>query len=147
MSESLFDRIKRHEGFCGFPKPDNQFKGAAWVIGYGCDISQEEAKTVYRNGIGQKDAEHLLSDRLNEIEEQLFGTVPWLLGMQDEERINVIVEMAFQIGVDGVIKFKHMLQAIHDGDFTKASDEMLNSIWHKQTPSRCEELANIMKNG
>lgn len=145
--EDLVSRIKRHEGFCKFPKPDNQFKGNAWVIGYGCDISQEEARTTYSDGITPEDAEHLLSERLNEIEERLFDAVPWLLHITDENRVNLVVEMAFQMGVEGVKKFPRMLHAIQDGDWGTAADEMLDSTWHKQTPSRCEELAELMRNG
>ena len=28
-----------------------------------------------------------------------------------------------------------------DGDMEKAADEMIDSRWHKQTPSRCEKAA------
>ena len=31
-------------------------------------------------------------------------------------------------------------------DLAKASDEMIDSAWHKQTTKRCESLANIMRN-
>ena len=39
-----------------------------------------------------------------------------------------------------------MFIALKEKNLDKASDEMINSRWHKQTPKRCESLANIMKN-
>ena len=40
-----------------------------------------------------------------------------------------------------------MIVAMREKDYTTASKEMLNSQWHIQTPSRCEELANLMLYG
>lgn len=145
--EDFFQRIKRHEGFCKFPKPDNQYKGSAYVIGYGCDITLQEAKTIYSDGISIADAETLLNERLNEIENHLFDTFPWMLQELDEERQNVVAEMAFQMGVQGVRDFPKMLQALRMEDYETAAKEMLNSSWHKQTKARCEELSEIMRTG
>jgi lysozyme len=69
--------------------------------------------------------------------------LPWLVDV-DEARRDVIYEMAFQLGVHGVLGFKQMLMHLKEGDYADAAREMLESLWHKQTPSRCEELANIM---
>jgi GH24 family phage-related lysozyme (muramidase) len=58
----------------------------------------------------------------------------------------VLVEMCFQLGKPKVSKFNKMFIALKEKDLDKASAEMINSRWHKQTPKRCESLANIMKN-
>ena len=57
----------------------------------------------------------------------------------------VICEMVFQLGIGGVSKFKNMWKALEQGDYYLASQEMLDSRWAKQTPSRAESLSNIMK--
>jgi lysozyme len=53
--------------------------------------------------------------------------------------------MIFQMGYLGVLKFTRMLGAIAAGDFERASKEMLMSRWASQTPSRCREMAEKMK--
>ena len=44
------------------------------------------------------------------------------------------------------MKFKKMWEAIKQQNYLKASEEMIDSIWHKQTTKRCESLASIMRN-
>ena len=39
-----------------------------------------------------------------------------------------------------------MLPTLRNNDLAKASAEMIDSNWHKQTTKRCESLASIMKN-
>ena len=58
----------------------------------------------------------------------------------------VIVEMCFQLGKPRVMKFKKMWEALKEKNLDKASAEMIDSNWHKQTTKRCESLASVMKN-
>tara|TARA_R100001591_G_scaffold471_7_gene1067 strand:+ start:1514 stop:1687 length:174 start_codon:yes stop_codon:yes gene_type:complete len=53
--------------------------------------------------------------------------------------------MCFQLGKPRVMKFKKMWEALRNNNLDKASAEMIDSAWHKQTTKRCEALANIMK--
>ena len=59
---------------------------------------------------------------------------------------DILIQMCFQLGKTGVLGFKKMLAALEKGDYKTASKEMLNSDWHRQTPKRCERLANEMAN-
>jgi len=57
----------------------------------------------------------------------------------------VIIEMVYQMGEGGVSKFKGMLSALKEERYTDASDEMIDSLWYRQTPNRASELALIMR--
>jgi len=57
---------------------------------------------------------------------------------------NILIQMCFQLGGQGVRGFKKMLTALEKSDFKTAAKEMLNSKWYKDTPARCERLANEM---
>jgi lysozyme len=57
----------------------------------------------------------------------------------------VIIEMCFQLGVTGVSKFRNMFEALKIPDYNKASEEMLDSKWHEQTPARAKSLSYIMR--
>lgn len=59
---------------------------------------------------------------------------------------HVIVEMVFQLGKTGVSKFKKMWKALSNGDKQEAATQMKDSRWFKQTPVRCEALADIVAN-
>ncbi|BCV03392.1 MAG: hypothetical protein CM15mV66_210 [uncultured marine virus] len=53
--------------------------------------------------------------------------------------------MVYQMGEGGVSKFKGMLSALRKGKYTDASDEMIDSLWYRQTPNRASELALTMR--
>ena len=60
------------------------------------------------------------------------------------EAKNIVTEMVFQLGTQGVRNFKNMLSALEARDYQRASAEMLDSRWNVQTPNRCQSLAKIM---
>ena len=62
-----------------------------------------------------------------------------------EDALGVVIEMVFQLGIGGVSKFKNMLEALRESDYANAAVHILASNWHKQTPKRCEELAEVLR--
>ncbi len=73
----------------------------------------------------------------------VVGRETWA-SLPDDARL-VLADMCFQLGDGGVRCFVHMLTAIRMGDFGRAAAEMRDSAWHKQTPGRCEQLAELME--
>lgn len=65
----------------------------------------------------------------------------------NDVRQEVLIQMIFQLGVDGVRQFRKTLAAIRSGDFDTAAYNMLASRWAKQTPTRVKRLAKAMKQG
>jgi lysozyme len=57
------------------------------------------------------------------------------------------MNMAFQMGINGLLKFKKTLTLIEMGDFDAAADGMMKSLWAKQTPNRASEMAEQMRSG
>lgn len=134
-AESLRDRLIRHEGIRLAPYRDTEGK---LTIGIGRCLDTE--------GISHDEAIYMLDNDIKNVQQQTAKAMPWILGI-DDERQEVIYEMVFQLGINGVMQFQKMLSAIRQGDYLTASKEMINSQWHQQTPQRCEELADIMLNG
>ena len=70
-----------------------------------------------------------------------------LLGTETDYRaIGVITEMMYQMGVDGVKKFKKTLKYIKNEQWELASVEMLDSKWAVQTNPRAVRLSKVIKN-
>ena len=63
------------------------------------------------------------------------------------DRVGALQEMVFQLGRGGAGKFRRMWAALNIGDYQRAAMEMLDSRWHRQTPARCEVLAEIIRTG
>lgn len=101
-----------------------------------------------RRGGGLRDSEidYLLDNDIKEKTAQVLAALPWASKL-NEPRFAVLVNMAFQMGIGGLFKFKRMLGSVEDGQYGEAAAEMLDSTWAKQTPERANRLATQMKTG
>lgn len=139
MFEDLKSRIKKHEGFLSKVYLDSLGKA---TIGYGHLLTEEDdfvEGVIYDKDILEALFEKDFNRAVQGAEELLKGYNVAPLAK------DVIIEMVFQLGKTGVSKFKKMFEALKEYDYTRAAAEMLNSAWYRQTPSRCEELSNLMK--
>ena len=94
-----------------------------------------------------KDFEKALNGANSLIEEHLENTLYSDLPQIKKSIIqSILIEMCFQLGQAGVGKFKNMFKALGECDFSEAALQMQDSRWYQQTPARCLELSNIIKN-
>ena len=63
-----------------------------------------------------------------------------------ERAFEIIVYMAFNLGLPRLSQFKRLKQALIHNDYVRASEEMLSSLWHRQLPNRSSRLAEEMRN-
>ena len=101
---------------------------------------------VYKYGITEADAMVLAENDVQIVEEELLRAHPCVEDL-DAVRQLVLVDMAFNMGVPRLCKFKKMWNAVHENKFDVASKEMLDSRWANQVKSRSVKLANAMHNG
>jgi lysozyme len=139
MYEDLKSRIKKHEGFLSKVYLDSLGKA---TIGYGHLLTEDDdfaEGIIYDKDILEDLFEKDFAIAVKGAEELLKGYEIALIAKE------VIIEMVFQLGKTGVSKFKNMFAALKEHDYSRAAAEMLNSAWYRQTPSRCEELSDLMK--
>ncbi len=132
--EKLIKSVKKHEGLR--LKPYRCTAGKL-TIGYGRNLED--------TGISKNAAEILLVKDLERVQTKLLKKINY--DKYPSHVQNVLLEMGFQLGVPGLLKFKKTLQLIDNGDYIGASKEMLNSKWAKQTPKRANTLSKLMKEG
>ena len=65
----------------------------------------------------------------------------------DEVRQSVLIELAVNLGVNGLLGFSRMLNAIASGDWQTAHDELLASKAATQLPARYGTLAQMLLTG
>lgn len=59
----------------------------------------------------------------------------------------VIINMMFNMGYNGVTKFKNMIAALQERDYEEAAVQMLDSKWAGQVGNRSTYLACLMRVG
>lgn len=121
---SLVEDIKQEEGFKGTVyKCTEGFD----TIGYGTRLP-----------LSKEESELILKYRLKIIKSQLTG---YLYNLDiKQEAWDILFNMAYQLGVRGVLNFKKMIKALEKQDYKTAAKEGLDSLWHKQTPNRAKRL-------
>ncbi len=140
MEAKLMDRIKeqlvRHEGLRLKPY---RCSAGKLTIGIGrnlddCGITQSEAYVM------------LINDIIN-CEKQLQSKIPDIYNGLDEVRKSVMLNMCFNMGINGLLGFKNTLAFVKAGDWERAANNMLVSKWAKQVGRRAIELSELMRKG
>ena len=145
LTESLKDRVRLHEGVRTSMYLDTLGKA---TIGIGHLIKPHERER-YAEGveISMDEVEELFEMDLNRAAAGAESLIEECIGHDLPPHIEeVILEMVYQLGTQGVRNFKNMWKAMRVKDWKKASEEMKDSRWHKQTTKRCESLAEIVAN-
>ena len=132
--KELLESIKHHEGFVEHVYDDSL---GIPTIGYGFAIKD----LVLDEDI----AEDILIRKLEKLKRNANARFQWLEDMPQEVQA-VVLNMCYQLGITGVSKFRKAISALQEGDWDEAANEMLDSLWARQTPNRATELSNIVRN-
>ncbi len=134
-SAALEARVRRHEGLRLHPYRDTVGK---LTIGVGRNLDDR--------GVTEAEALLMLRNDLLEVEARLDVDLPWWRDL-DEVRREVLVEMGFNLGVDGLLAFHDTLAAVRRARYAEAGVHMLASRWAGQVGARAVELAALMRLG
>lgn len=148
--DQLIEQIKRHEGFRAH---SYRCTAGKLTIGYGYNLSVNPLKLssleLYHAqlvGMGEHEAERLLKLMIAKITDQLEEAMP-VINRLDTVRQDILINMTYNMGLVGLLKFKKMITALEKKDYQKASIEMLNSKWSSDVGHRAQELATQMMTG
>lgn len=144
--EEVKARIKAHEGYRLEPYKDTL---GFLTGGWGHKILGGEEVPMYVEGwqeLFDKDFDIALKGANSLIQENLRDNHTFLSDTQQATVQGVLIEMCFQLGQAGVSKFKKMFKALAECEFSEAAKQMKDSRWYDQTPARCLELSDIIKN-
>ncbi len=128
-SEKLLDELIANEGMVLTVYKDTL---GIDTIGIGRNledrgISKEELdhmdipniNVIYEHGISEADARYLAENDVRIVESELLSAHPCVTGL-DAVRQLVLIDMAFNLGVPRLCKFKKMWAAIHENKFTSS---------------------------
>lgn len=97
-------------------------------------------------GISPDEARYLLKNDIQRVCGELDAALPWW-GKLSERRQRVLANMAFNLGIKGLLGFKNTLAAMQQGRYEDAANGMLASLWAKQVGNRAVRLAKMMREG
>ena len=132
MMEDLKEQLVRHEGLR--------------LTVYDCPAGYKTigvGRNLEGKGITEEEALYLLGNDINYFTEQLRDNLDWFDDIPEAKQ-QVLINMAFNLGVGGLMNFKNMLSAVEEERWGDAATEMLNSKWANQVGNRAIELSGVM---
>jgi lysozyme len=134
----LINQLIDDEGLVQFCYPD-QF--GYHTIGVGRCIDKRKGK-----GISKEEVMYLLNHDIDDWNDELHRVLPWVNSL-DDLRQEVLICMAHQMGVDGLLKFQKFLGYLRAGEYKQAAKEGLISLWARQTPDRAQRMMKMIEEG
>lgn len=138
MKHSIIEQLILHEGVREYAYQDSL---GYWTIGVGRLIDKRKGGRLRPDEI-----EYLLKNDIREHQEALVRALPWVEEL-DPIRQKVLLDMAFNLGVNGLLGFKNTLAMVKAGDYKGAARGMLASKWATQVGTRAVRLAKMMETG
>ena len=145
----LLNMLRRHEGlrlkpyFC---------TGGKKTIGYGWNMSDNALPVeialhlqIY-GGITQDQAEELLTISAKRAQDQC-RTIYTGYDSSTQNRQDALADFVFNLGIGTARKFRKATQAINEGRWSDAADEMMDSKWYRQVPNRARVIVRMIREG
>lgn len=136
MLEELLADLRDDEGWEESPYRDSL---GFLTIGYGFLIDERKSVKMPR-AVGDLWLELVAREKWGD----LLSRVPELASQPDDVQ-RALANMAYQMGVDGLLGFRTMFAALAAGDRKRAAAAALDSRWAKQTPERAKRVAALIR--
>lgn len=145
--QQIRDELIRDEGFRGLAYDDatgqTVRKGTTLegfvTVGYGFCLDGDRGRPI-----PEPIADAWLDWLIVETGKALDARIPWWR-QQPEDVQRALVNMAYQLGVSGLLNFRKMLSALQIGDRAEAARQALDSRWARQTPNRANRVAAMIR--
>lgn len=111
-------------------------------------ITPEEKKVVgdWKSGITKNAAFYLLRNDIKRVEKECEQNIGFWDNL-DNERQYALLDMAFNLGIHGLLRFNKMLSAMALGNYKQAAEECLNSKYARDVGKRAERIAKTIETG
>ena len=136
--EKLEEQLIRHEGLIIKQYLDTADRPRL-TIGVGRNLDDVGLRS-------EAEARFLLRSDILAIRSELEKAIPWIADLS-EARQHVLMDMAFNLGVAGLMTFEKTLRLVANGKFAAASVEMMKSRWSDKVGQRAVTLSEMMAAG
>jgi lysozyme len=97
-------------------------------------------------GLSPDEISYLFQNDIKRVIADLDKNLGWWRGLSDARK-RVLANMAFNLGIAGLLGFRNTLKAVAEGRYSDAADGMLASKWATQVGARAQRLAKMMREG
>lgn len=139
---NILEQLQRDEGLRLFPYKDSV---GAETIGYGHNLQANPLPDV-DGGISILRALQILDTDVERTSSELSHALPGTSDL-DPVYFGVLQNMAFNMGLAGLLGFTNFLAYLQTGQYASAASAMLDSKWARQVGARAARLAEQVRTG
>lgn len=163
--------LERHEGFREYAYPDplsplgRKYRGKGWNWGYvparelmaKIKGATDEMGAPWTFGFGfthgvtpdskinRIQAERMLERHILNMDREIAHVLYWYDKEASFVTKTVLINMAFNMGLKGMLGFRNTLKFIKEFNYLQAARNMELSLWYSQVGSRAKELVQRMR--
>lgn len=113
--------------------------GRPWTVGFGDTHGVSPDSVAPRQQAERRLEQHIMSK-----DAQIASVLPWYKDASFVTR-TVLLNMAFNMGVQGLLGFTNTLRFVKNKDYERAAHNMTLSLWYRQVGNRAKELVERMR--
>lgn len=117
------------------------------TTGFGRKVSDIKYAPLSSKKVTKEAELKFVRESIDKIIHKLSTTKSMAWSKCNEQRKAILISMAFQMGVVGLLAFHRMWSCIERADFDGAAKEMVNSKWYVQTKNRALRHSQQMRVG
>lgn len=145
--EKFCDQLVEHEGlrlnaYLDTAKPPVLTIG----VGHNCKTSPVPGVSKVGDSITMQQAMELFDKDITQHNAAALKAIPWIEDL-NPPRQAVLYNMAFNLGITGLLGFKNTLGMIREEKYSSAAAGMMNSKWATQVGRRARTLSDQMETG
>lgn len=131
--------IKRHEGVKPYVYSDSL---GYLTIGVGRLVDHRKGGHLSDDEINL-----LLMNDIQGVVDELDSKLTWWRQLS-QNRQAALTDLGFNMGVPDLLTFTTFLGLLKSGEFTKAADDLLTTLWAKQVQTtRRDDIVGLIRNG
>jgi len=120
------------------------------TVGIGHNLESDSALDILKRRVKETDkiteseCTALFERDLKNVYASIKRKIPFFDGLEEKYK-PVIINMVFQMGINGTLAFKNTLKAMQGDNHIAVISGILHSNWYKQTPNRVERLMRLVR--
>lgn len=138
LESNLAKQLELDEGNLPYVYPDIF---GYYTIGIGILVDKRKG-----GGLRPEEVQFIFENRMRLKKAELLIALPWVAEL-DDARLGALLNMAYQMGVPGLLKFVNALYYLKARLYEQAAEHFKDSLWYKQTPERAKRICQQIRTG